>query len=442
VVISFPIAFRSTLDGVPFLIISILVLFFAIAPGDNDPNPNLYGTALGLLKYVFAMSLIGWFALLAIMRQRINLSPRFPLAALMLSVAGAASFIYSIAVEPGRTTYASALIPLFVTALPLVIPNRATQADSVAVEVYLFRITGIAAIFFVLWHVLDYAGGTTESDPDTYSTVGQAYPPVCFMILCGLFRRKIMLALSVGLVGLSLILRPSSTTGFIAIFAITVIVLHQLRFLHLFRAICVSIVGMLILQSLVIFFSAEATEALYSIEPLMKENALKAGSNNEFRLAIFNAVRDEMAQQSILVGKFFSGGITVDATKYYPGLEVAPIHSDYIIMIQQGGMIGFGMFAGLLIGMALLCNKAARLARAAGNFRGETVFDAVQAMSITYALCIAGNPTLNYLGCTLWYLMLIPLTIFLARAQPGFADQRRRKGASCPRQPSHVRAYP
>src|SRR6266446_8912120 len=86
--VCFPVTFRSEFDSVPFMIISILVLFYAIAPGNNDPNPNLYGAAFNLVKYMFAMVLVSWFAMLAIARQRINPSPLFPLAALVLSAAG------------------------------------------------------------------------------------------------------------------------------------------------------------------------------------------------------------------------------------------------------------------------------------------------------------------------------------------------------------------
>ncbi len=437
--VCFPVTFRSTVDAVPFMITSILVLFFAIAPGNNDSNPNLYGAAFNLLKYMFASLMMAWFALLAIVRQRINPSPLFPLAALALSLAGVASFIYSIAVEPGRTTYASALIPLSLAASPLVIPTRGTQVDGTTTTEYLFKIIGIAAIFHVLWWLVDYASGMTDTDPGSYSGVGQAYSPVCFMILCGLFRRKMLLGLSVGLIGLSLFLRPSSTTGFIAVFAAAVIVLYRLDYRRLLRIACVSIVGMIIVGSLLVFLSADVAEVLYSIEPLMKEDALKAKSNNNFRLGIFSAVRDDMADKSILVGKFFSGNIDVDPRQYYPdwGVDYVTIHSEYIIMIQQGGLIGYGVFGSLLIGMALLCAKAARLAHAAGNARSEILFDAIQAMSIIYLLCIIGNPTLNRLENTLWYLMLMPLSIFIARAQPGFAGQRRRRAARYPR-PSDV----
>ncbi len=430
--VCFPVTFRSSLDRVPFMITSIVVLFYVIAPGNHDDNP--YGAALQLLKYMFAMFFLSWFALLVLTRQRVNASPLFPLAALALSAAGVFSFSYSIAVEPGTTTAASGLIPLILTALPLVIPTQATRADGAAVTEYLFRIIGIAALFHVLWFVVDYALGLNEAAPGSYSGIAPAFAPVCFMILCGLFRRKALFVLSVALIGLSLALRPSSTTGFIALFAIAAIVLYRPHYRPLFRVACVSVAGMIILGNLAVFISEDVAEGLYSIEPLMKEDALASKSNNGFRLSIIHAVRDEMVERSILVGKFFIGNVTVDARKYYsdPDMELAPIHSDYITMIHQGGLIGYGLLTSLFVGVALFWAKAARLAHAAGDAASETLFDAVQAINITFMLCIVGNPMFGDLRF-LYYLMLIPLTIFLARAQPGFAGRRHRGATRYPR---------
>jgi hypothetical protein len=422
--VCFPVTFRSSLDSVPFVITSILVLFYAMAPGNNDPNPNLYGAVSNLLKYAFATLLIGSFALLAIVRQRINPSPLFPLSALALSVAGVASFTYSIAVAPGTTTYASALIPLLVAALPLVIPTRATHADAVATTEYLFRITVIAAIFHVLWFLVDYASGLTDADPGSYqSHTFIAVSPVCFMILSGLFRRNVLLVISVGLIVLSVLLRPSSTTLFVTIFATAVIVFYRLQCRRLIRVTCVFLGAAIIVGNLAIFFSGDVAEALYSIEPLVKEDTLESQSNNAFRLGIISALRDEMAEQSMLVGKFFAGDVNVDPRKYLPWNENAslPIHSDYLIMLQQGGLIGYGLLASLLMGMALFCAKAACLAHAAGNAISEILFDAGQTINITYMLCFWGHPWLQAIDHDLFYLILMPLTIFLARAQPGFS---------------------
>jgi hypothetical protein len=248
------------------------------------------------------------------------------------------------------------------------------------------------------------------------------------MILSGLFRRNLLLALSIAIIGFSLFQRASSTLGFSTIFATAVIVLYRLRYRRLFRLVCAFAVGMMILGQLAILESEDVAQAVFSIEPLVKEDALDSHSNNEFRLGVISAVRDEMAEQSMLVGTFFTGDVNVSVRKYlgkWLDEDQAPIHSDYILMIRQGGLIGYGLFATLFIGMARLCAKAARLAHAAGDGGGETLFDALQAMNVIFMCSISGNPTMQLLDCTVPYLMLLPLAIFLARAQPGFAGPRR-----------------
>jgi hypothetical protein len=106
-----------------------------------------------------------------------------------------------------------------------------------------------------------------------------------------------------------------------------------------------------------------------------------------------------------------------------------PIHSDFIIMIVEGGLIGYGLFSSLFIGMALLCGKAARLAHAPRDDTSKTVFDALQAMNLVFMLYISGNPVLINVQQATPYLILVPLAIFLARAQPGFAGPRLRHSA-------------
>jgi hypothetical protein len=411
----FPVQFRTTLDAAPFSIISFFMLFYAVAP--------FLGTAASSIKYLFTALQMSCFALLVVARQRVNLSPLFPVAALLLAVAGGISLTYSIALAPGTTSYASALIPLIVAAIPLVIPSNASWADGAAVTEYLFRIFGVASLFHVLWQAADYSLGLTEKDPAQYSRfVVASTMLVDFMILAGLFRRGRLLALSIAVIGLSLALRPSSTLGFSAIFATAVVALYRLRYRRIFRLACIIIAGATIVGNLAILENEDVASAVYSIEPLLKEDAFESISNNEFRLGIISAVRDEMAEQSLLVGKFFTGDVNVSVRKYlgrWMDEDQAPIHSDFILMVQQGGLIGYGLFATLLIGMARLCAKAARLAHAAGDSRSETLFDAVQAMNVVFMLYISANPTMQSLECALPYLMLVPVTIFLARAQPG-----------------------
>jgi hypothetical protein len=428
--VNYPVTFRWGLDRVPFMIASSLVLFYAMLPGMGRDADAL----LGYLKYLFAALQLSWFAVLAMIRQRINLSPAFPLAALLLCVAGGISFTYSIVVAPGTSTYASALIPLIIVATPLLIPSDATQTDGTAVAKYLFRIFGLASLFHILWQTTDRALGLEEYYSGHHE-IGVLL--VNFMILCALFRRNRLLVLSIALIGLNLLLRPSSTIAFSAIFAIAFIVFHRLPYQRLLRTTSVLAAGIILAANFAILMNKDVAEALYSIEPWMKEDALGAISDNLFRLGVIHAAHDEIFKESLLVGKFFSGDINVNANDYIPYVNgyymsagSEPIHSDYILMLQQGGLIGYALFASFFVGVARLCARAARLAHAAGDDTSETLFDALQAIYINFMLCISANPVLGIGELSLPFFMLVPLTVFLARAQPGFVGSwRQRAGA-------------
>jgi len=418
----FPVAFRSGLDAAPFRLSSFFVLIYVVVP------PLREGPGVQVAKYLLAIPLMLCFVLLSVTRQRINRSPLFPLAPLLLSMAGCIAFANSIFVAPGTGTYSSALIPLIMAAIPLLIATHATQADGAVVTEYLFRVFGLAAFFHVLWLVAASVTDYWVTPP--FKSLGVLI--VFFMILCGLFRRNLLLVLSVALIGFSELLEPTSTVAFLTMFAVAVILLHRLRFRRFLRLACILVAAGIIVANLAVLESNDVAEAFYSIEPSVKED-LGGESDNDFRLGILSAARDEVAQHSLLVGTAFTGELTVDALPYLPWLsddrlQLASnqnIHSDFVIMIVQGGLIGYGLFASVFVGMALLCAKAARLAHAARDRSSETLFDALQAMNVAFMLCISGNPLMPDLQGTAPYLILLPLAIFLARAQPGFARPQR-----------------
>lgn len=430
--LKFPVAFRSGLDGAPFRLTSFFVLIYVVMPHLAHEGP-----VAQFAKYLLAIALTLCFALLAVSRPRISPSPLFPLAALLLSMAGDISFAHSIFVAPGTGTYSSGLIPLIIAAIPLLIATRTIRTDGAAATEYLFRIFGAAAFFHVLWQVPER--GWTE-----YTYYGWLAPPhisggvviIFFMLLCGLFRRNLLLVLAVALIGFTELLRPTSTLAFLTMFAAAVIVLHRLRFRRFLRLACVLVAVGIIAANLAVLESSDVADALYSIEPSVKED-VGGVTDNDFRLGVISAARDEMARYSLLVGMAFTGEITVDPLPYLPwltdnGRETQTnhdIHSDFVIMIVQGGLIGYGLFASLFIGMALLCARAARLAHMARDGSSETLFDALQAMNVAFMLCISGNPMMADLQNSAPYLILLPLAIFLARSQPGFARLRGRYAA-------------
>src|SRR5262249_7873943 len=147
------------LDAAPFAVIAGFTLFYAVAP---------FLQISGMIKYLFIFLLLSCCLPTALTRQRFNFSPLFPVAAFLLATAGAVSFAYSNVMAPGRTTYASALIPLSVAATPILIPTGGAQTNATRIAEYLFKIFGIAAVLHVLWQMTDYLLQLDEGDPGRY----------------------------------------------------------------------------------------------------------------------------------------------------------------------------------------------------------------------------------------------------------------------------------
>jgi hypothetical protein len=425
--VRFPIAFRSGLEGAPFQIASFFVLFYVVMPQLAEP-------ASSLMKYLFVIAEVPCFALLAMTRP-INLSPLFPLGLLLLFVMGCLSLFYSTFLEPGTTTYSSALIPLIITTMPLLIATGAARTNSEMATRYLVGIFTTAAFFHVFWQALANLLGWEELE--TYygwllaPLINGTIVLVFVLILSGLFRRNRLFFLSLALIGLDEVLRPTSTLAFGTLFAIAVIALHRLGLHRGLRRSCMLLVITILVTNLAILESEDFADAIYSIEPLIKQDTLDGSSNNEFRLGVLAAARYEMSQYSLLIGKAFTGDVAVNAHFYLPwveGEDKTAIHSDFIIMIVQGGIIGYGLFASLFLGMASLCTRAAQLAHAARDRNSETLFDGLQAMNVAFMLYISPQPSMQVTQCVLPCLMLVPLTIFLARSQSGYSELKRTIG--------------
>jgi hypothetical protein len=154
-IVGFPVVFRRGADAAPFKLTAFFILLYVVAPTFADPVDTY-------LKYLLSFQLVLCFALLAGTR-RINFSPPFLLAPALLTVFGCASFAYSIFLKPGTTTWSSALIPLIVTAIPLLIADNAARTDSARMARYLIVLYSVAALGMVFWQAVQASLGGEDA---------------------------------------------------------------------------------------------------------------------------------------------------------------------------------------------------------------------------------------------------------------------------------------
>jgi hypothetical protein len=165
---------------------------------------------------------------------------------------------------------------------------------------------------------------------------------VFFMLLSGLFRRNLLLVLAVALIGLSELLRPTSTLAFVTMFATAVIVSHRLRFRRLMGLACVLTrwdhCGESGRSLRVRMWPRLSTR---SSCPSRRRSARRVTTTSG---SASLAPQGTVTQHSLLVGKAFTGEITVDPFQYLPWLTNYgrktdtrhDIYSDFIIMMVQG----------------------------------------------------------------------------------------------------------
>lgn len=394
--------------------ISAFLVFYAVAAW--------LGPLDSYAKYLFTAIVVVSAALLAVEHRVLNVAARFPLAQFALFALGVFSFTRSVLIPNDVTTYSSALIPLLVVAAPMLIPRDDIRFDAGAAFLYLERIIGLAAVSHVLWQV---AGAL---DPDISPSHERTFLLVFFLVLAGLRRKAVAFSLALALILASLALRPSSTLAFASTLAILGILAFRGQRLRLLRRICHLTIVFLILGNLAMFGSAEVAEAIFSVEPYVKEDVLDSQSNNAFRLGILEALRDAMASNSILIGKGFLGGVDVSTEKYLTWNEDSqePIHSDFLIVLDQGGLIGYALFSSLFVGLALLCGRAARRASAAGMAAEVLLFHAILVFDAVFALYISFNPIMQKVEMTLFFLAPAFIATILGR---GFYPSRGRARA-------------
>jgi hypothetical protein len=415
----FPVAFRSSLDAAAFWLAAYFLLFYVTAP-DIWPL-SLY------LKYLFSISIIVCCIFLTCVRQTICLSSVFLLGPLLLSLAGAASFGQAI-MAGGGNTYSSALVPLVIVSAPLFVPQDNSYAQGRSIVRYLLVVFGTGAAFHVVWQVAGRLLGISEVEGEAFPSL--PFAPryfaassiiLYFAILVGFFRRNTALAFATVLAVISLLLRPSSTLAFSSILVLGAIFSYRLGLRRLFRFAAWVLLIIIMLGNVAILLSDEFARAVYSLEPYVKSDVLESTSNNEFRLGVTAAARTEMQETSIWIGQAFSGDMDVSVNRYLTWYDKseAPIHSDFLTIIVQGGLIGFALFSSLFLGLAGLCWRGARLSRAVDEPASETLFDALLGIDVVFAIYISFNPIMQLLPCVLPFFLTVPLAVFLSRSLTG-----------------------
>lgn len=332
-------------------------------------------------------------------------------------------------------SYASAFAAPLLYAISAVFAVRSFDASTERLERSVYRLLAWLCVLY-----------TAELAVRKFSSIGyfarvinetNHIKSIAFVALIGLavlrgHGRGVLLALA--LLALSAILRPSSSV--ILAVAICAPVAYALR-KGWFRTVGLVGHGMIALAAcvpLALYAIPELEAAILAAEAWLKEDVLQGQSNTAVRLAIKNAALDRWQDSSFLFGEFFSGATNVQIAHVFPWwlkehspFGLAAIHSDYVSMLLQGGIVGYLLFN---LALALALSRAiahARRHRALGLSAGLPGLGVLAVLILV--LYGSSNPFLQYFGVAhlAWFLLF--LSNLAGRAvQPDHAEGSGRSG--------------
>jgi hypothetical protein len=115
------------------------------------------------------------------------------------------------------------------------------------------------------------------------------------------------------------------------------------------------------------------------------------------------------------------------------GSDRAPIHSDFIGLLSQGGLAGYFILSALFIGLAHLCITSTRFIR---RHAEERIFDAILVMEPIFMLYMSFNPVIQKAYFSALFFFLVPACVFTARGMPTRVSYQRRLHNDLGRRPA------
>ncbi|MGH9960516.1 MAG: hypothetical protein ACREBC_25910, partial [Pyrinomonadaceae bacterium] len=370
--------------------------------------------------------------------------PAFPLGFLALSVISLVTFA-ALQNEGGGISYTSALFPMMLVGLSAFIPEDRSHLNFESALDFYQKISVLFVIVHVSWQILFLFSPFAEKgwyDMANHESLFFAAFGICLSLLLGRWRNTGILA---GLVVISLLIRPTST--FIAALAIGLVI--TLGFLLNRQAIAMlfgnAVLVLLMLFPLAFVAQPKVVEFTYGIEPMVKEELLGSASNNSFRIAVLGLAREAILKTPWATGQGFSGTPNVDVGTVNEGWSGGdpndplssrvPIHSDFVIMLWQGGMLGYGLFALSFTAVVVNLRRSLEIAVAKGAVAAVTLLRSLYIFIVVFSVYISFNPILQkYSFSYLFWFSLLILTLACRQTR---SWQRQKQAHSLPSGRSH-----
>jgi hypothetical protein len=382
-------------------------------------NALVFNPTSVAIKYVFSVFLLALVAYCALSYASLNLRPLFPLAFLMLSIAAVIGYVAQSG--DGVPSYLTALFPMLITGMAIIIPGARSEIDSDEVRETLLRAGLLFAAVQVTWQILwrvfpatnDLLHGEVPNVEIVHVKTIVFVLAVATAVLSS--RWRILLPL-LALCAMSLALRPSSTffAGFALTTGIAILLRSRLRTVGL--AIGFTLILAFLLFPLAFLVDPNTAAPFFDIEPYVKVQLLDAVSNTSFRITVLEVARADILSHSLWFGQHFGGSEAVYVHDVLPDFDdYVAIHSDPFILIKYAGLFGYSFFAFGMLGAAL--TATAGLRRTTPRSSESVIFATMFCSVIALLIYISYNPMLELYSVTFYVWLVFLFGALAARSQ-------------------------
>ncbi|MBR0829865.1 hypothetical protein JQ596_30485 [Bradyrhizobium manausense] len=364
-------------------------------------------------KYAFFLILILAFAHSWLRTRNLRFGFDAPTILLCFTFFALVPFFAQLATEGDTNSYASAFIPTLILSTAITHDPSEYSSDLTKLRDRLLQwLCVLCLLYDVELFVRAYSGLSYFSLVANQTNHLKSIVFVAALALAHWSRRSAFYLTFILLLALvSEILRPSSTLLLAMAVCAPLSFFMRHRFLSAAKLWSYGLLAIAALAPIGLYLSQDLSQWVASLDEAAKSDALGGSSNAVVRLTIMKVAFQRIEDSSWLVGEFFSGGTTVQVANllsfwtanYASGL--AQIHSDYVCILLEGGLIGYGAF-----NLALLASARAFIQGADGAAsrpRTEMLATGVVTLS-SLAIYCSVNPVLQS-----FQVASIPWTILL-----------------------------
>lgn len=365
------------------------------------------------IKYLYAGATLSFIAYYYVRWGTIDGSSLAPILAFVFFVVTGITFAVNVFIYDIPVSYVTAFTASLVFAAAAFIPQGRFVVDSDRITRRLCLLFTVGSAFYLVEAVLKAGnlGAALMYSP----IIEHVKSIVCVLGLClGILSRQRAMVILLSLITVAaLVVRPSSTLVIALLVCAPIAFSLREESIGFARASAYTVLaGAIITPWLFYWFFDAIADAVTGIETYIKEDFLGGRSNTDFRLAIIKLALRGL-DESIIYGQGLSGNPNVPLGREFPWwFEVVPdgsalIHSDWIVVLSQAGVLGYTLFA---LFLCSLLRRRFRLLASSTTGESTRVLHSLSIIAaVAFVIYSSFNPLLPLYHCVqqVWLILFV-----------------------------------